>query len=66
VGSYGHVLSHQAINVATSRDLGASRAYPVLKAPRRIDWMPDPILGRGWWWNEQTSGEMLPAHDYHK
>jgi hypothetical protein len=66
VGSCGHVLSCQAINVVVSRDPDAASAYPVLKDPRWDDWMPRPVSGRGGRQNGQTSGEILPAHDYRK
>jgi hypothetical protein len=32
MGTYGHVLSYQALNAA-SKDLGVGEAYPMLKAP---------------------------------
>jgi hypothetical protein len=44
VGSYGHVLLCQAINDAASRGPGTGEAYLVVKAPRRGDWMPRPVL----------------------
>jgi hypothetical protein len=65
VGSCGHVSLHRAINVAASRDPGAGRAYPLLKAPGRGDWMLGPIPGRGGRRNGQTGGEIMPAHVYH-
>jgi hypothetical protein len=64
VGSCGHVSSRQAINVTSSRDLNADRAYPLLRAPGWSNWMPEPILGQGRKRNGHTCGEIWPAHVY--
>jgi hypothetical protein len=66
VGSCGHVPSCQAINVITSQDPGTGSSYLLMKAPRRVDWTPRPISGRGGRQNGQTGGEIIPAHIYHR
>jgi hypothetical protein len=64
VGSCGHSLQCQTVNLTASLGLGAGRAYPVPKTPGRRDWTPKPISGRGGRQNRETGGEILPAHDY--
>jgi hypothetical protein len=64
VDSCGHILSHQAINVTASRDPNADGAHPLLKAPRRGDWLPGPVSDRGGRQNGLTGGKILHAHVY--
>jgi hypothetical protein len=62
VCSCGHVLSCWAINVAASRDPGADRAYPWLKAPRRGDWILEPVPG----WGRRRDGQTcVDCYVYH-
>jgi glucan phosphoethanolaminetransferase (alkaline phosphatase superfamily) len=46
MGSYGRVLSHQAISAITSRCSSTGSAYPVTKAPMWVDWTPGSSLGQ--------------------
>jgi hypothetical protein len=60
VGTYGDVLSCQALNATTSQGPDAGRTYSLPKAPGRSDSMPELISGQGEGWNELTGGEILP------
>jgi hypothetical protein len=66
VGSYDHVLLHQAIHDTTSQDPDAASAYLLPKAPGWVDRTPEPVPGRGGRQNGQTSGEILPTQVYRK
>jgi hypothetical protein len=46
-GAYGHIMSCQVLNGATSRGPDSYDAYPVLKAPGRGYWEPGRVLSRG-------------------
>jgi hypothetical protein len=62
---FGHVLSCEAVNVATSHVPDIGKAYPILKALGWNDWMPESVPGQGGMQAGQIIGEILPTHDYH-
>jgi hypothetical protein len=47
VGACGHVLSCQALNIATSREPGSVGAYPMLKALGCGSLVPGYVLSLG-------------------
>jgi hypothetical protein len=64
VGTCGHVLSCQALNVIASRGSGSGDAYPVLKAPGRGCREPGYILSCGMRRTRLTGGKILSAHGF--
>jgi hypothetical protein len=45
MGSRGHVPSCQTLSAVASHGPGAGNVYLLLKAPRRVDQTPEPLLG---------------------
>jgi hypothetical protein len=66
VGTWGYVMSCQALNDAASQGLGSSGAYPILESPEHDYWwsgcMPSQVTRRSY--SGQACDKILLTHGH--